>query len=64
MYKIFAGLLEQGGWQQAPDGQAQIDVGGEAVNNFRMKRAAKIWTLVFLAVRRRSQLYFSFKLGF
>ena len=29
-------------------------VKAEAVNNLRAKRAAKIWTLVFLAVRRRS----------
>ena len=40
--------------KQSPDGQAQLDVGGEVVNNSRAKRAAKIWTLVFLAVRRRS----------
>ena len=33
----------------------EIDVGGEGANNKRAKRAAKIWTLVFLAVRRRSQ---------
>ena len=44
----------QGRRKQSPDGQAQLDVGGEAVNNLRAKRAAKIWTLVFLAVRRRS----------
>ena len=44
----------QGCRKQSPDGQAQLDVGGEAVNNSRTKRAAKIWTLVFLAVRRRS----------
>ena len=44
----------QGRRKQSPDGQAQLDVGGEAVNNSRAKRAAKIWTLVFLAVRRRS----------
>ena len=44
----------QGRRKQSPDGQAQFDVGSEAVNNSRAKRAAKIWTLVFLAVRRRS----------
>ena len=44
----------QGRRKQSPDGQAQLDVGGEAVNNSCAKRAAKIWTLVFLAVRRRS----------
>ena len=44
----------QGRRIQAPDGQAQLDVGGEGVNNSRAKHAAKIWTLVFLAVRRRS----------
>ena len=44
----------QGRRKQSPDGQAQLDVGGEAVNNSRAKLAAKIWTLVFLAVRRGS----------
>ena len=44
----------QGCRKQSPDGQAQVDVGGESVNNSHEKRAAKIWTLVFLAVRRRS----------
>ena len=44
----------QGRRKQSPDGQAQLDVGGEAVNNSRAKRAAKVLTLVFLAVRRRS----------
>ena len=43
---------KQGCPKQSPDGQAQLDVGGEVVNNLRAKRAAKIWTLVFLAVRR------------
>ena len=47
-------LQRQGRRKQSPDGQAQLDVGGEAVNNSRAKRVAKIWTLVFLAVRRRS----------
>ena len=28
--------------KQSPDGQAQLDVGGEAANNSRAKRAAKI----------------------
>ena len=42
----------QGRRKQSPDGQAQL--GGEAVNNSHTKHAAKIWTLVFLAVRRRS----------
>ena len=44
----------QGRRKQSPDGQAQLDVGGEGVNNSRAKLAAKIWTLLFLAVRRRS----------
>ena len=39
--------------KQSPDGQAQLDVGGKGVNNLRAKRTAKIWTLIFLAVRRR-----------
>ena len=46
--------LWQGRRKQSPDGQAQLDVGGKVVNNSRAKRAAKIWTLVFLAVRRHS----------
>ena len=32
----------QGRRKQSPDGQAQLDVGGEAVNNSCAKRAAKI----------------------
>ena len=36
----------QGRWKQAPDGQAQLDVSGEGVNNSRAKHVAKIWTLV------------------
>ena len=44
----------QGRRKQSPDGQAQLDVGSEAVNHSRVKRVAKIWTLVFLAVRRCS----------
>ena len=40
--------------KQSPNGQAQLDVGGEVVDNSRAKRAAKICTLVFLAVRRPS----------
>ena len=52
---LFFGLCSvQGRRKQSPDGQAQLDVGGEAVNNSRAKRSAKIWTLVFFAVRRRS----------
>ena len=39
--------VTQGRRKQSPDGQAQLDVGGEAVNNSRAKRAAKIWTLLF-----------------
>ena len=50
---IWSGL-KTGPQKQSPDGQAQLDVGGEVANNSRAKRAAKIWTLVFLAVRRRS----------
>ena len=46
-------MYRQGRRKQSPDGQAQLDVGGEVVNNSRAKLAAKIWTLVFLAVRRR-----------
>ena len=34
--------LVQGRRKQSPDGQAQLDVGGEVVNNSRAKRAAKI----------------------
>ena len=45
---------EQGRRKQSPDGQAQLEVGGEAVNNSRAKRAAEISTMVFLAVRKRS----------
>ena len=44
----------QGHQKQSPNGQAQLDVGGEVVDNSRAKRAAKICTLVFLAVRRPS----------
>ena len=46
-------LLQQGRRKQSADGQAQLDVCGEAVNNSRSKRAAKIW-IYFLAVRKRS----------
>ena len=46
--------LLQGRRKQSPDGQAELDVSGEVVNNLRAKRAAKFWTLVFLAVRRCS----------
>ena len=44
----------QGRWKQSADGQAQLDVGGEAANNLRTKHAAEFWTLLFLAVRRCS----------
>ena len=54
VFRLSLQLARQGRRKQSPDGQAQLDVGGEAVNNSRAKRAAKIWTLVFLAVRRRS----------
>ena len=30
--------------KQSADGQAQLDVGGKAVNNLCAKRAAKFWT--------------------
>jgi len=40
---IFANSL-QGHWKQSVDGQAQLDVGGEDVNNSRAKCAAKFWT--------------------
>ena len=33
-------LLTQGRRKQSPDGQAQLDVGGEAVNNSRTKSGA------------------------
>ena len=46
--------MVQGRQKQSPGGQAQLDVGGEAANNLRVKRTAKICTLVFLAVRRCS----------
>jgi len=32
----------QGRRKQSPDGQAQLDIGSEVVNNSRAKRAAKI----------------------
>ena len=32
------------GRKQSVDGQAQLDVGGEAAKNLRVKRAAKFWT--------------------
>ena len=32
----------QGHRKQSTDGQAQLDVGGEVVNNSRVRRAAKI----------------------
>ena len=44
----------QGRRKQSVDGQAQLDVGGEDANNSRAKCAAKFWTSLFLAVRRRS----------
>ena len=58
-------LHVQGPRKQSPDGQAQFDVGGEVVNNSRAKRVAKFWTLLFLAVRRRSHCTSaSLELGF
>ena len=33
----------QGYRKQSADGQAQLDVSGEAANNLHTKRAAKIW---------------------
>ena len=51
--KLTESTDSQGCRKQSPDGQAQLDVGGEVVNNSRAKHAAKIWTLVFLAVRSR-----------
>ena len=47
-------LHKPGRRKQSLDGQAQLDVGGEVVNNSRVRHAAKILTLVFLAVRRHS----------
>ena len=47
-------IRKQGRRKQFPDGQAQLDVGGEVVDNSHAKHAAKICTSVFLAVRRRS----------
>ena len=32
------------GRKQSADGQAQLDVGGEAAKNSHAKRAAKFWT--------------------
>ena len=52
--EVFVCSTQQGRQKQSPDGQAQVDVGSEAINNSRAKCAAEIWTLVFLAVRRRS----------
>jgi len=37
-------IKSQGRRKQSVDGQAQLDVGGEAVNNSRTKRTAKFWT--------------------
>ena len=56
LYFFFRILVHyvQGRRKQSPDGQAQLDVGGKVVNNLRVNRAAKFWTLLFLAVRRRS----------
>ena len=34
----------QGRQKQSADGQAQLDVSGEAANNLRAKRAAEFWT--------------------
>ena len=56
--------VTQGRRKQSPDGQAQLNVGGEAVNNSRAKRAAKIWTLLFFSSEEALSLHFSFKLGF
>ena len=53
-YYILKVALLQGRRKPSPDGQAQLDVGGEVVDNSRAKRAAKNCALVFLAVRRRS----------
>ena len=47
-------ITVQGRWKQSPDGQAQLDIGGKVVNNSHAKHTAKFWTLLFLAVRRRS----------
>ena len=47
-------ILLQGRWKQSADGQAQLDVGGKGINNSRAKHAAKFWTQLFLAVRRRT----------
>ena len=47
-------LLSQGHRKQSPDGQPQLDVGGEVVDNSCAKRVAKICTMVLLAVRKRS----------
>ena len=47
---------DQGRRKQSPDGQAQLDVDGEAVNNSCAKHTAKNLDLaIFLAVRRPSQ---------
>ena len=43
-------IYSQGRWKQFPNGQAQLDVGGEAVKNLRVKCAAKFWSLLFLQV--------------
>ena len=37
-------VAKQGRRKLSADGQAQLDVGGEAVNNLRAKRIAKFWT--------------------
>ena len=47
-------IHHQGRHKQSPDGQAQLAVVVKLSIISRAKRAAKFWTLLFLAIRRRS----------
>ena len=51
----------QGRRKQSADGQAQLDVGGEAANNLRTKRVAKIGPI--FSSQEALSFHFSFKLG-
>ena len=55
---------KQGYWKQSPDGQAQLGVIGEDVNNLRAKRKArgKILDLAIFSSQVALSLHFSFEL--
>ena len=55
--------LGQGCRKQSPDGQAQLDVGGEVVNNSRKARGKNLDLGIFSS-EESLLLHFSFKLGF